>query len=115
MQTGCWAVGLGEEGGEERAHVWPEFLCSGQADSGGLWDAFHLVPGVGIWLYEATNPTQWGIDKRQPLIPGSQSPASHTGYSRGDENTIGAPEVTLSPRGERKRAEGERFPRRQES
>ena len=39
----------GKEGKERErriAHVWPEFhLCSGQADMGGLPDAFHSVPG----------------------------------------------------------------------
>jgi hypothetical protein len=40
----CGFVGVTEEGGKERAHVWPEFLCSGQADSGGLLDAFHVAP-----------------------------------------------------------------------
>jgi hypothetical protein len=29
------------------------------------------------------------MDKEQPLIPGSQSPASHAGYGREDENRIG--------------------------
>jgi hypothetical protein len=37
-------VGVGEEGGRERAQVRPEFLCSGQADRRGLLDAFHAAP-----------------------------------------------------------------------
>jgi hypothetical protein len=37
-----WALwGVGERGGRERYHVWPELLCSGQADAGELLDAFH--------------------------------------------------------------------------
>ena len=48
-------------------------------------------PRVGIWLCEATDPTQSGVDKRQPPVPGSQSPASHAGYSGGAENRIEAP------------------------
>jgi hypothetical protein len=32
-------------GGRERVRIWPEFLCSGQADAGGLPDAFHAAPG----------------------------------------------------------------------
>jgi hypothetical protein len=36
----CWELrGVGEGVGREGAHVWPEFLCSGQADAGGLLDA----------------------------------------------------------------------------
>ena len=45
---------------------------------------------VGIWLCEATGPIQWGVDKGQPLVTGSQSLASHAGYSRGAENRMGA-------------------------
>jgi hypothetical protein len=41
-------------------------------------------PWVGIWLCEAQ-------DKGQPLVPGSQSLASHAGYGRGAKNRIGAP------------------------
>jgi hypothetical protein len=40
--------GTGEVGeGEDMAHVWPEFLCSGQADAGigGLSVAFHSALG----------------------------------------------------------------------
>jgi hypothetical protein len=32
----------------------------------------------------------WGVYKRQPLVLGSQSPASHTGYAGGAENRLGA-------------------------
>ena len=83
---GC---GCRRRGGRERAHVQPEFLCSGQVDAGGLLDAFHSAR-MGIWLCEAIDPTQQRVDKGQPLIPGSQSLASHTGYGRGAENRIGA-------------------------
>lgn len=41
----CGTVGIGERGGRERAHILPEFLCSGQADAGGLPDAFHSASG----------------------------------------------------------------------
>jgi hypothetical protein len=38
--------GPGEEVGGRISHVWPEFhLCPGQADAGGLPDAFHSAPG----------------------------------------------------------------------
>jgi hypothetical protein len=38
--------GVGERGEGRIAHVWPEFLlCSGQAEAGGLPDAFHSAPG----------------------------------------------------------------------
>ena len=40
----CGAVGRGR-GERERAHLPPEFLCSGQAFVGGLVDAFHAAPG----------------------------------------------------------------------
>jgi hypothetical protein len=72
----------------ERAHIQPEFLCSGQVDAGGLLDAFH-VPWVGIWLCEAAGG--WGVDKGQLPVPGSQTLASHAGYGRGAENRIGDP------------------------
>ena len=39
---GCGCRG---RGGKERAHVWPEFWCSGWVDSGGLQDAFHVASG----------------------------------------------------------------------
>ena len=35
----------GEKWGRKICHVRPEFLCSGQAEAGGLPDAFHLAPG----------------------------------------------------------------------
>lgn len=75
--------------GRKRAHVWPEFLCSGQADTGGLLDAFHAAR-VGIWLCEVIDPTRQGVDKGQAPVPGSQSLASHAGYGRGVEIRIGA-------------------------
>jgi hypothetical protein len=37
-------VGVREKRGG-RAHFRPEFLCSGQADVGGLPDTFHVVLG----------------------------------------------------------------------
>jgi hypothetical protein len=43
-----------------------EFLCSGRADTGGLLDTSHSAQ-VGIWLCEATDSTQQGVDKGQPL------------------------------------------------
>ena len=39
------AVGCRGTGGRVRARDRPEFLCSGQADTGGLPDAFHSAPG----------------------------------------------------------------------
>ena len=33
----------GRGGRRERAHFWPELLCSGQAGVGGLLDAFHIA------------------------------------------------------------------------
>ena len=41
----CGAVGIGKEEEGERARIPPEFLCSGQADVGGLLDVFHSAPG----------------------------------------------------------------------
>jgi hypothetical protein len=35
---------MGREG-SERAHLWPEFLCSVQVDAGGLLDAFDEALG----------------------------------------------------------------------
>ena len=35
-------------------------------------------------------PPGRGVDKGQPLVPGSQSLASHAGHGRGAENRIGA-------------------------
>jgi hypothetical protein len=48
-----------------------------------------MRPWVGIWLCEATDPTLQGVGKGQPLVPGSQSLSSHSGYGRGSENSIG--------------------------
>ena len=36
---------LGKGGREKETHVRPEFLCSGQANAGGLPDAFHSALG----------------------------------------------------------------------
>jgi hypothetical protein len=55
----CGAEECRRRGGRETASVWPEFLCSGQAEAGGLPDAFHLAL-VCIWLCEATDPTWQG-------------------------------------------------------
>ena len=46
--------------------------------------------GVDIWLMKPLTPHGVGVDKEQSPVPGSQSPASHAGYSRGAENRIGA-------------------------
>jgi hypothetical protein len=54
---------------------------------------------MGIWLCEAIDPTQQRVDKGQPLIPGSQSLAFHTGYGRGAENRIGVPGIQEEGRG----------------
>ena len=72
-------------------------------------------PRLGIWLCEATEPTWCGVDKGQPPVPSSHSLAPHTGYSRGAESRIGAPGRHSQPWRYWKRAEGERFPCRQES
>ena len=53
-------------------------------------------PWVSIWLCEATDPTWWGVDKGQPLVPG-------------------APGLHSRPWIYKKRVEGERLPHRQES
>jgi hypothetical protein len=66
-----------------------------------------MRPQVGIWQCEATDPTRQGGRQGEPLVPGSQSLASHTGYSRGAENRIGTPGVALGPR-DGKRGQGKR-------
>lgn len=80
-----WGCGYRGRWRRERARIRPEFQGSGQLDAGGLLDAFH-VASMGIWLCESTDPTQQRVGKGQLLVPGSQSPASHTGYDRGAEN-----------------------------
>ena len=108
-------MGVGEEG--ESRGIRPEFLCSGQADAGGLPAAFHTAL-VGIWLCEAGDPTRSWVDKGQPLVPGSQAPASHARYSKGAENRIGAAGQHSGHRGESKRGQergGLRFPHRRVS
>ena len=40
LRQGLWVWGK-----RKSSHVLPEFLCSGQADSGGLLDAFHSALG----------------------------------------------------------------------
>ena len=66
-----------------------------------------MRPRVGIWLFEATDPTWQVVDKGQPLVPGSQPPASHSGYSRGAENRIGATGRHLAPGMKREEGWGE--------
>jgi hypothetical protein len=53
-------------------------------------------PQVCIWLCQATDPTQRVVDMGQPQVPGSHSPASHTGYSREAENRIGVSGLHLA-------------------
>ena len=83
----CGAMGVGEEGGGRE---------SGQSSSAldrQTWEdcwTFSTWPWVGIWLCEATDFTWQGVDKGQLPVPGSQSQASHTQYSREAENKIGA-------------------------
>ena len=110
-------MGVGGEG-RKRAHILPEFQCGQSGQTLEDCQILSMQPRVGIWLCEATNPTQWGVDKGQPLVPGSQSLASHAGYSRGAENRIGAAGQHSGPRGESKRGQergGLRFPHRRVS
>ena len=72
----------------EETRILPEFQCSGWADAGGLLYAFHVAPG-GHLAVLATDPTRRVVDKGQPQVLGSQSPASHAGYCRGAKNRIG--------------------------
>jgi hypothetical protein len=65
---------------------------SGQSSSALGRQTLSTWPQVGIWLCEATDPTQRGMDNGKPPVPGSESPESHTGYGRGAENRIGTPE-----------------------
>jgi hypothetical protein len=95
----------------------PEFLCSGQADAGGLPDAFHSASGRHLALWSHW-PHMVGGGQGAGPIPGSQSPTSHTGYGRGAKNRIAphpTPQSSTRPQRYKKRAEGERFPWRQES
>jgi hypothetical protein len=86
-------MGYRGRGGRERAYVQPEVLCSGQAEMGGL---LFIWLRVVIRLCEATDPPWWEADKGQPPYQGPWSD-------------------TLSPGDTGERAEGERFPCRQES
>ena len=85
----CGARGVWEEGGGRE----PAFRQSSGALGGWTREDCKMLstwPRVGIWLCEATDPTRRRVDKGQPLVPDSQSPASHTGYGGGAENRIGA-------------------------
>jgi hypothetical protein len=70
----------------EKTCILPEFWCSGQADTGRLLHTFHKALGVGVWLWEATDPSYGGGQgavlglwaSRRPEIIGSQSLASQT-------------------------------------
>jgi hypothetical protein len=79
----CWAVGIGEEGGgETRVPVLWEGGC------GRTVGRFPLSPGwaSGVWSHW---PHMVGGEQEKATVPGSQSLASHAGYSRGAENRIG--------------------------
>jgi hypothetical protein len=56
---------------------------------------------VDLWLCKASDPT-WGegrgVDKGQPSVAGSQSPASNAGYSGVAENIIGTLGRHLAPK-----------------
>jgi hypothetical protein len=85
---GAWVEG--KRGGREP--VTGQSSCAlggaGRGDAEDYW-MLSTKPRVGIWLCQATDPTQRGVDKGKPPVPGSQSLASHTGYGRGAENRMG--------------------------
>jgi hypothetical protein len=114
MPGNCGAGCVGEEGGGKEPTSGQSSCALGRQTREDC-RTLSTRPQVGIWLCEATDPTWQGVDKGQPPyqgIPGSQSPASHTGYGRGAESRIGAPEQHQAPEIWK---EGERFPCRQES
>jgi hypothetical protein len=87
----CRAVGVGGEGDGREPTSGQSSCALGRRTWEDCW-TISMRPRVGIWLCEATDPTRWGLDRGQPPVPGSQSLASHAGYSREAENRIGAPE-----------------------
>jgi hypothetical protein len=102
--------------GRERASIWPKFWCSGLGDAGGLLDDFHMTPDghLAMWSHW---PHTVGSEQGVAAVPGSQSPASHTGYGRGAENRIGAPGQHSALEGKGREISGrgvaEWFPHRQ--
>jgi hypothetical protein len=63
----CGAVGIGAEGGKEREPASSQSSCAlGREDCRTL----STWPWVSIWLCEATDPTQRGVDKGQPPVIG---------------------------------------------
>jgi hypothetical protein len=79
-------VGGKEEGGREPESCQSSSALSRQTRED-CW-TLSTQSQVGIWLCEATDPTQQVVDKGQAPVPGSQSPASQAGYG-GAENRIG--------------------------
>jgi hypothetical protein len=74
-----------------------------------------MQPQVGIWLCEANDSTGQGLDMGQPPVPGSQSPASHTGYGGGADDKIGALEEIQEERARGKKGGTGWFSHRRES
>jgi hypothetical protein len=74
---------------------------------GGLSDAFHSAR-VGSGCVKSLTPHCGWWSRVSPIVPGSKSLASHSGYCRGAE-------TRMRPLRYGKMAEGERFPQRQES
>jgi hypothetical protein len=66
--------GPGRSGGGKICHVWPEFLCSGQADVGRLPGAFHTALGGNLSLW----PPRRGSPRPETLRP---HPVENSGKS----------------------------------
>ena len=80
-------VGKRKEEESQRSARDPVLWAGGRGRTAGCF------PG---WAYGCVKPLtphsgMVGVDKEQPPVSGSQSLASHAGYSRGAENRIGAP------------------------
>ena len=78
----CGAIRSMGKGGRERMPMSGQSSC---ALGRQMWEDFQMPftsPWVGIWLCEATDPTQWGVDKGQPLVPGFQYLGPHAGWVR---------------------------------
>jgi hypothetical protein len=74
----CGTMGVGREGGGREPASGQSSSALGKGMQEDCW-TLCMQPREGIWLCKATDPTWWGVDKGQPLVPGFQSLVSHTG------------------------------------
>jgi hypothetical protein len=77
----CGALSIGEEEGRREPVSGQSFCALGRQTREDSW-MLSTGPQVGIWLCEATDPTQRGVNKGQPRYQGPQGDTLGPGDTR---------------------------------